>query len=189
MSNAYIKIEHWTFFARQNRKRKNNGNLYGQVNSFWFEFCLWIGVFCTRGRHPSKRVPPNNTEFTILKRKQNSYVNNPTGFQLCYRLYVFKRLITLLLSCRWSWLIDAEIWARWLMPNSGCKVIQWDIVLRFIPNFCLDRPFGFSFHRDTHFCPSRLFRFSTCRVYRFFFISSLIFSRTLLVRREALIFA
>ena len=36
-----------------------------------------------------------------------------------------------------------------------------------IPNFCLDRPFGFSVHRDTHFCPSRLFRFSTCRVYRF----------------------
>ena len=45
-----------------------------------------------------------------------------------------------------------------------------------IPNFCLDRPFGFSVHRDTHFCPSRLFRFSTCRVYRFFFISSLHFS-------------
>ena len=38
-----------------------------------------------------------------------------------------------------------------------------------IPNFCLDRPFGFSVHRDIHFCPSRLFRFSTCRVYRFFF--------------------
>ena len=38
-----------------------------------------------------------------------------------------------------------------------------------IPNFFLDRSFGFSVHRDTHFCPSRLFRFSTCRVYRFFF--------------------
>ena len=41
------------------------------------------------------------TEFIQFyeKGKQNSYVqNNPTGFQLCYRLYVFKRLITLLLS-------------------------------------------------------------------------------------------
>ena len=28
------------------------------------------------------------------------------------------------------------------------------------PNFCLDRPFGFSVHRDAHFCLSRLFRFS-----------------------------
>ena len=124
--------------------------------------------FCTRGWHPSKRTPLNNIEFTIWKKKQNNYVNNPTGFQLCYRLYVFKLLITLLLDWRWSWLIDAEIWARGLMPNSGCEVILWDIVLRFIPNFCLDRPFEFSAHRDTHFCPSRLFRFSTCRVYRFF---------------------
>ena len=24
MSNAYIKNEHWTFFAKQNRKRKNS---------------------------------------------------------------------------------------------------------------------------------------------------------------------
>ena len=35
--------------------------------------------------------------------------------------------------------------------------------------FCLDRPFGFSVHRDTLFCQSRLFRFSTCRVYIFSF--------------------
>ena len=33
------------------------------------------------------------------------------------------------------------------------------------------------------------FRFSTCRVYRFFSFSSLHFARTLLVRQEALIFA
>ena len=55
--------------------------------------------------------------------------NNPMGFQLCYRLYVFERLITLLLSWRWSWLIGA-VWAWQLIPKSGCRVIQWDIVLR-----------------------------------------------------------
>src|ERR1051325_6135556 len=57
-----------------------------------------------------------------------------------------------------------------------------------IPNFCLDRPFGFSVYRDTLFCPSRLFRFSTCRVYMFLYIS-LTFARTLLVRQDALIVA
>src|ERR1051325_1845575 len=56
-----------------------------------------------------------------------------------------------------------------------------------IPNFCLDRPFAFSVYRDTLFCPSRLFRFSTCQVYIFLYIS-LTFSRTSLVRQDALIF-
>ena len=40
-----------------------------------------------------------------------------------------------------------------------------------IPNFCLDLPFGFSVHKDTLFCPSRPFRFLTCRVYSFIDIS------------------
>ena len=33
--------------------------------------------------------------------------------------------------------------------------------LFYAPNFCLDRPFGISVHRDALFCLSRLFRFST----------------------------
>ena len=53
--------------------------------------------------------------------------------------------------------------------------------------FCLDRPFGFSVHRDTHFCPSRLSRFSTCRVYIFIFIPNFCpnLSFCFLVRRDA----
>ena len=34
MSNAYIKNEHWTFFAIKKQKKENNGNLYGQVNLY-----------------------------------------------------------------------------------------------------------------------------------------------------------
>jgi len=34
------------------------------------------------------------------------------------------------------------------------------IFLFYAPNFCLDRPFGFSVHRDALYCLSRLFRFS-----------------------------
>ena len=37
------------------------------------------------------------------------------------------------------------------------------------PNFCLDRPFGFSVHRGAHFCLSRPFRFSAQRALFVFF--------------------
>jgi len=35
------------------------------------------------------------------------------------------------------------------------------IFLFYAPNFCLDRPFGFSVHQDALYCLCRLFRFST----------------------------
>ena len=47
---------------------------------------------------------------------------------------------------------------------SGFQLAGCTIFFVFIPNFCLNRPFGFSIHRDAHFCPSRPFGFSTCRV-------------------------
>src|SRR3954469_22033137 len=34
-------------------------------------------------------------------------------------------------------------------------------ILFYVSNFCLDRPFGFSIHRDALFCLSRPFGFST----------------------------
>ena len=61
--------------------------------------------------------------------------------------------------CRPSLIVDTEVWMQGDSMRHSVTLI---------PNFCLDLPFGFSVHRDTHFCPSRLFRFSTCRVYRFF---------------------
>ena len=47
---------------------------------------------------------------------------------------------------------------------SGFQLAGCTYFLLFIPNFCLNRPFGFSIHRDAHFFPSRPFGFSTCRV-------------------------
>ena len=47
---------------------------------------------------------------------------------------------------------------------SGFRLAGCTDFFVFIPNFCLNRPFGFSVHRDAHFCPSRPFGFSTCRV-------------------------
>ena len=38
----------------------------------------------------------------------------------------------------------------------------------YIPNFFLDRPFEFSVHQDTLFCPGLLFKFSTYHVYSIF---------------------
>ena len=63
---------------------------------------------------------------------------------------------------RLSLIVDIEVWSQG-DPMGHSYTLQ-------IPNFFLDRPFGFSVHRDTLFCPSRLFRFSTYRVYRFFFV-------------------
>ena len=55
-----------------------------------------------------------------------------------------------------------------------------------IPNFCRDRPFGFSVHWDTLFAQAAVsgFQLAGCTD---FFVLSLIFSRTFLVRRDALI--
>ena len=47
---------------------------------------------------------------------------------------------------------------------SGFQLVGCTYIFYFIPNFCLNRPFGFSIHRDAYFCPSRPFGFSTCRV-------------------------
>ena len=44
---------------------------------------------------------------------------------------------------------------------SGFQLAGCTTFFCFIPNFCLNRPFGFSIHRDAHFYPSRPFGFST----------------------------
>ena len=38
----------------------------------------------------------------------------------------------------------------------------------FVPNFCLDRPFGSSIHQEAHFCLGRPFGFSTYHAVLFF---------------------
>ena len=58
--------EHWTFFEKQNRKRKNNWQFVWKSG---FVLILNLPVnrrLCTRGRRPSKRTPPNNRVYTIL---------------------------------------------------------------------------------------------------------------------------
>ena len=47
---------------------------------------------------------------------------------------------------------------------SGFQLAGCTDFFCFIPNFCWNRPFEFSIHRDAHFFPSRPFGFSTCRV-------------------------
>ena len=125
------QIEPWTFFAKQNRKIKTLGMFNWKYICIDFEWPV-NRRFCTRGWRPSKITPPSKIEFIQLcEKKQNSYVkNNPTGFQLCYRLYIFKPLIILLLSWRWIWLIGV-VWVWQSILRSDRKVIQWDIVIHF----------------------------------------------------------
>ncbi|RHN79202.1 hypothetical protein MtrunA17_Chr1g0174551 [Medicago truncatula] len=45
---------------------------------------------------------------------------------------------------------------KWIIALSGFQSIRI-IVFVHVSNFCPDRPFGFSVHRDAHFCLSRTF--------------------------------
>jgi len=51
--------------------------------------------------------------------------------------------------------------------TTGCPRLtvpnQMQLLCLLILNFCIDRPFRFSVHRDANFCLSRLFRFSAYR--------------------------
>jgi len=62
-------------------------------------------------------------------------------------------LVVILCFCLWKSLTFS--WTA----LSGFKSTG-SIFLFCVPNFCLDRPFGFSVHRDALYCLSRLFRFS-----------------------------
>ena len=49
MSNAYIKNEHWTFFAKQNRKKGKTVEISLKMNYIDFEVWPVNKRFCKRG--------------------------------------------------------------------------------------------------------------------------------------------
>ena len=122
-------------------------------------------------------MPPKDRNYNLCKRKKNSYVKQshrvPTLLLPLY-LQASHHFASWPKVDQFDWrhpslIVDTEVWSQDdPMRHSGTL---------YIPNFFLDRPFGFSVHRDTPFCPSRLFMFSTCRVYRFFHFHPLLFPK------------
>ena len=55
----------------------------------------------------------------------------------------------------------------------GFSIYRDDYFVFVVSNFCLGRPFGFSTHRDAPFCLSRPFGFSTYRAVLLFFRRSI----------------
>ena len=119
---------------------------------------LWIGVFCTRGWRPSKRTPPNNRIYTICEKLNKTAMwIIPLGSNSAIP-FISSRVSSLcyLVEGRSDWLVSSELdsqyyslVARW-SNETQCYTL--------IPNFCLDRPFGFSVHRDTLFLPKLPFQ-------------------------------
>ena len=139
----------------------------------WIVLIFWnwhvIGVLVQRGWRSSKRTPPKDRNYTIcVKKKKNSYVKRPRWVPtLLLPLYLqaSHHLATWSKVDQIGWrhpslIVDADVWLQ-DDPMRHSDALH-------IPNFFLDRPFGFSIHRDTLFCPSLPFRFSTFRVYNFF---------------------
>ena len=161
----------------QNKTEKGKaiGNLSEKVDLYWFWNLPVNRRLCTRGWRPSKRTPPNNRVYTIFVKRKTK--------QLCEKVPLGSNSAIAFMSSSVSSLCcSVEDEADWSMPSEPDVDtgfwMQGDSMrhsITLIPNFCLDRPFGFSVHRDTHFFPSRLFRFSTCRVYRFFSFHPLFF--------------
>jgi len=63
--------------------------------------------------------------------------------------------------------------------------VHGSIFLFCAPNFCLDRPFGFSVHRGALYCLSRLIRFSAKRALFVYFLSFWIVTASCLKRRSS----
>ena len=157
--------------CKTKQKKKNNLEFLCENELYWFWSWPVNRRFCTRGWRPSKRTPPKNIEFIQFceKGKQNSYVKGiiPLGSNSAI-VYISPSVSSLCCSVEdeADWSMSSELdgdTGFWMRGDP----MRHSITL-LIPNFCMDHPFGFSAHRDTLFCPSRLFRFSTCRVYIFF---------------------
>ena len=86
--------------SSQNKTEKGKNKRQFQLKSIFvliFEFACEIGVYVQEA-DVLVRERRRTKEFiqVCTKENKNSCVkwNDPTGFQLCYRLYVFERLIT-----------------------------------------------------------------------------------------------
>ena len=141
-----FNFNHWQICI-QNKDRK-----FALQSIFVLIFCPWIGIFIQRDGDPSKRKLSKGKQ--RLKTKTNSHVK----WSHC--------LLTLLLPpmssngpCRWQKLIGLIL--DRLKLDLDDKVDYGESTghsyTLSILNFCLDLPFGFSAHQDTHFCPSRPF--------------------------------
>ena len=124
------QIEPWTFFAKQNRKRKTIGTFNWKVYLYWFLNGLKIGVLCTRGWRPSKRYvadQKNLYKFCTNENKTTVWkMNDPLGFNSAIAFITLSVSSLDDLGWRWSWLIDA-VWtwcryrildAKWSMRHS-----------------------------------------------------------------------
>ena len=74
---------------------------------YWFLKLAYNRCFVQRSWRSSKRTPPKDINYTTCVKRKTAMWNNLIGFQLCYCLYIFKRLITLLLGQRLIRLIGA----------------------------------------------------------------------------------
>ena len=124
----------------------------------------------------------------IYKEKMTMY-NDPIEFQLCYFSYAFERLITLVLVQSWlDWSVPLKFDSLILMSDR--KVIQRDIAIRLKSLiFSWTSLSGFQSTRIPFFPKPPFQVFDLLGVHIFSICISLIFTQTLLVHREALIFS
>ena len=114
---------------------------------------------------------------------------NPLGFPFCYSLCISEYLIYLLLRPKMIELIRIFEFVNG-SQEVVLKVIRRGIVIRFNSlTFAWTALSGFPSTGKPFFSQVTLSGFQLARCTDFLFILSLHFARTLLVRREALIFA
>ena len=112
-------------------------------------------------------------------------IKNPMGFPFCYSLRIFEYLVCLLLRPKMIGLIRSS---EFFSEEFVLKVIRQDIVIRFNSlTFAWTALSGFRSTVKPFFAQVALsgFQLAGCTD---FFILSLIFARTFLVRRDALVF-
>ena len=77
MSDAYIKNEHWTFFAKQNRKKEKTKRQFELKGIFVliFEFACKIGVYVQEADVLVREHRRTKEFIQFVQRKINSCVN------------------------------------------------------------------------------------------------------------------
>ena len=93
----------WIIGRSCKTKQKKKNNLKFLVETNCIDFWSWpvIGVLNKGVDVLVREHRWGNRNYTIcVKERKTAMWNNPIGFQLCYCLYIFERLITLLLGWR-----------------------------------------------------------------------------------------
>ena len=181
-------MNHWTFLQNKTEKEKTNRSFLWK----WFVLIFWswpvICVFVQRGWRSSKRTPLEDRNYNLCKRNKNNYVKwshwVPT---LLFPLYpqASHHFATWSKVDQIDWrhlslIVNIEVWLQ--DDPMRHSVTLWSLIFAWtaLSGF---QSTGIPFFAQAAFSG---FRLAGCIV---FFISSLTFSRTLLVRREALIFS